>query len=72
MNTGLKKGSVPFIVIHMDLKKVLKSDNVGDIDVYPGDIVFIPLKNQPFPPRDVINSLLGLGGLIESIFDPKN
>jgi polysaccharide export outer membrane protein len=57
-------------IIHMDLKKVLKSDNVGDIEVYPGDIVFIPLKNQPFPPRDVINSLLGLGGLIESIFNP--
>lgn len=57
-------------IIHMDLKKVLKSDNVGDIEVYPGDIVFIPLKNQPFPPRDVINSLIGFGGLLDAIFNP--
>ncbi|MFH1514662.1 MAG: polysaccharide biosynthesis/export family protein [bacterium] len=56
-------------VIHIDLKKVLKSETAGDIMVYPGDIIFVPPKNQPFSGRDVIATLLGLGGLIEAFYD---
>jgi polysaccharide export outer membrane protein len=56
-------------IIHIDLKKVMKSKEIGDINVFPGDIIFVPPKNQPFNGRDVIMTILTFGGLLEAIFD---
>ena len=56
-------------VIHIDLKKAYKGETVGDIMVYPGDIIFVPPKNQTFNGRDVLMSLISIGGLIEAFWD---
>lgn len=54
-------------IINIDMKKVLKSREIGDIGVFPGDIILVPPKNQPFSGRDVILSLISFGGLLNDV-----
>ena len=61
----------PREVIHIDLKKAFKGETAGDIMVYPGDIIFVPPKNQPFTGRDVLMTLISIGGLFEAFWDDQ-
>lgn len=60
---GLKRES-----IRVDLKEVFKSNKIGDLMVYPGDIIFVPPKNQPFTGRDVVSAIINFGWVISLFY----
>ena len=55
-------------IMRVDLKEVMKGKNIGDLMVYPGDIVFVPPKNQPYTGRDVVSTFLSLAQVLELWF----
>jgi polysaccharide export outer membrane protein len=56
-------------IINVDIKKVMKSKNIGDVMVYPGDIIYIPPKNQPWNAKEIVSTFLNLGMLIDNLMD---
>lgn len=60
---GLKRES-----IRVDMKRIFQSKDVGDLMVYPGDIILVPPKNQPFTGRDVLSAFINLGWVISLFY----